>query len=105
MIGKDGEVGGCRSIVSFFGRLFQALVGHHLVLNGNQHVLEIGGFLPVVEQTQVLHVPVGLVYAGQIDFIMEFERGWLLRILRATLDSQTVDSAVEVGLTGGTGTL
>ena len=88
----------CRSIVSFFRRLLKALVGDHFVLDGDKDLFKRGGVLPVVEETQVLHVAVALVHAGQVYFVIELQNGGFLRVLRSALDAQTVDASVKVGL-------
>lgn len=51
-----------------------------------------------MEQREVLDPSVVGVDAGEADFVEEAEGGSFERILRATFDAETVDSAVEVGL-------
>jgi hypothetical protein len=88
----------CGSIVGILRGLLEALVGDHLVLDGNQNLLDGGGFLPGLKKTQVLNVAVILVDAGKVDFIIELHGGRFLGVLRSALDAETVDAAVEVGL-------
>jgi hypothetical protein len=94
-----------RSIVSIFGRLFEALVSYHIVFDGGQYIFEGGGLLPVLEHWKVFDSPVPLADAGKVDFIIEFEDGGLLRIVRSALNIQTVDPVFEVGLGEWTVTL
>jgi hypothetical protein len=94
-----------RSIVGVFGRLFEAFVGYHIVFDGGQYIFESGRLLPVLEQSQVVHSAVALVDAGQVAFIIEFEDGGLLGVVRSALDGQTVDPVFEVGLDGRNVTL
>lgn len=46
----DDSMLGCGSIVSIFGRLFETFVGHHLVFDGNENMLDGGCFLPGLEK-------------------------------------------------------
>ena len=94
-----------KSIVSIFGRLFESFVGYHIVFDGHQYIFESGGLLPVLEQRQVVDSSVALVDAGQVDFIIEFEDGCLLRIVGSAFNAQTVDSVLEVGLNERSATL
>jgi hypothetical protein len=60
-----------RSIESILGRLLDSLVGNHLALDRHQNVLQSCRLLPVLQQGQIFNAAVPLVYAGQVDFIIE----------------------------------
>lgn len=86
------------SIVSILGRLFQSLVGNHIVLDRNQDILNSGCILPGLQQTQVLNFSVGLIHTGNIDLVAEVDNGRLFWIFGSAHKLQTIDSVLKVGL-------
>ena len=87
-----------RSVESIFWGLFKSLVGDHIVFDGGEDVLQGGGFLPVLEEVEVLNSAVALVDAGQVAFIVELEDWRGHGVVGPTLDVQTVNPVFEVGL-------
>lgn len=61
-------------------------------------MLNGGGLFPGLENTQVLHVAIALIHAGNVDFIIELHDGRLLGVLGPAFDWKTVDASIEVGL-------
>ena len=94
-----------RSIVGVFWRLFESLVGDHVVFDGSEEMFKSGCFLPVFEECEVVDSSIALVDAGEVALIIEFEDGRVLGVGRSALNIQAVDPVFEVGLSEGKCTL
>ena len=83
-------------------RLLGSLVGDHLVLEANKHLLHgVVGF-PLLEQGELvgLNGAVVLVDGGQVDLGHEVDGGGHHGVLGTAFDGQEEDTVVEVGVGG-----
>lgn len=87
-----------KSIVRILGRLFQSLIGNHVVLDRNQDILNGGCILPGFQQTQVFNFSVDLIHTGNINLVAEVDDGRLFWIFGSAHKLQTIDSVLKVGL-------
>ena len=86
------------SIVGSLSRLFDTLIGDHLIFQGDENVLDGGLGLPLLEQVQVFDSAIGLVDAGNVDFVHEGDLGRFYGVLGPAHNFQPVDAVVEDGL-------
>ena len=83
-------------------RLGILLIGNHFLFESNEDLFDCGFPVPLLEQRELawLDSSILLVYWGDVNFGVEFDGGLNPRVVRAALNTEEVDTIIEVSVLG-----